>query len=524
MRQHAYIQLRFWCFVFLVPAAQLWAADLIGNVARIDAASRSITLVLLPSRLIVLGENGQPLAPSEKWKTPVPGEYSITVKPGAIFWRVPTAQTDLSETARHLENATAINLEDVSVGDRVLVRGERAKGKMLAAVIIDEGARYPASHSHGTSSLGAGTLSVVGASVSYAEPGMPDHRFTISCRDFIKRRKSDYDWATITNKQVLHVLDAAEQAIRQPCAEVLRKADALAAEEAARRRKAAAEESARDREALAVIRAANFRGGILSALRAAEEPDPFASIRGDFDLGGSDSHQWKTSLWLPDAEKCALLKTTPADPASGSDWTFACTFRATGDGYEGMVKSVQSVLQLPYQPDERAVNINQVFFADPSKPTSRVFVAKINEATVGISVVAVRSTGASLTTPNAAPFSGVPTMLPTEPTVHGEVDKIASGPHTSMPPAQRSPASDAGVSGRTTMTVKNSTAYELSVFFDGTVSTKLALMPGASQELDLAPGTFRVAGRVAAANVLPFYGEETYASSARYSLTFYIGR
>jgi hypothetical protein len=72
------------------------------------------------------------------------------------------------------------------------------------------------------------------------------------------------------------------------------------------------------------------------------------------------------------------------------------------------------------------------------------------------------------------------------------------------------------------MTVENSTAYELSVFYDGPVSKKLTLAPGASQTIDLAPGAFHVAGRVSASDVLPFYGEETYAGSASYSETFYI--
>jgi hypothetical protein len=72
------------------------------------------------------------------------------------------------------------------------------------------------------------------------------------------------------------------------------------------------------------------------------------------------------------------------------------------------------------------------------------------------------------------------------------------------------------------ITVKNSTAYARFLFFDGPVPKKLTLAPGSSRELRLAPGTFRVAGRVAFANVLPFYGDDTYADSARYSLTFYI--
>ena len=72
------------------------------------------------------------------------------------------------------------------------------------------------------------------------------------------------------------------------------------------------------------------------------------------------------------------------------------------------------------------------------------------------------------------------------------------------------------------MTVKNSTGYELTVFYDGPVSKKLTLAPGTSQEVELAPGAFHVAGRVTAGDVLPFYGEESYASSAGYSETFYI--
>jgi tetratricopeptide (TPR) repeat protein len=110
---------------------------------------------------------------------------------------------------------------------------------------------------------------------------------------------------------------------------------------------------------------------------------------------------------------------------------------------------------------------------------------------------------------------------PVESTVRDEIEKIRGGTYAPMPPAQRSTSGGPVASGRTTMTVKNSTSYELSVFFDGPVSTKLTLVPGASQDVDLAAGTFHVAGRVAA-NVLPFYGEEAYGGSSRYSMTFYI--
>jgi hypothetical protein len=383
--------------------------------------------------------------------------------------------------------------------------------------------------------LMGGVLSVRRFTISYSDSDNPARGFGLPCSEFEGNRPVA-GWGMADSLLIAgHPLKSREgklkgaaiyQGIKDACS--AQEAGHFEEDQLAVRREL--EEAKRRQEAEAVMqqaaaakRKADFRDGIRAALRAAEEPDPFASIRGEFDLSASDSREWKTSLQLAGADRCALLKTPPSTPTSLSSWTFGCAFRASDEGYEGMVKSVQSVLNLPYQPDEKAVNINQVFFADPSKPARRVFVAKINEATIGISVVAVGSAGA-LADFNAAQFPSVPTILPTEPTISDEFDKIRSGPHTSMPHAQRSAASDAGASGRTTMTVQNSTAYELSVFFKGPVSKKLTLAPGASQDVDLAPGTFQVAGRVAAANVLPFYGEETYAGSASYSVKFYIGQ
>ena len=488
-----------------------------------------------------------------------------------------------------------------------------------------------------------------------------------------------------------------EQAVEQEKRKI-----ALQAEQAARQRS----EVARQQEI--AQREADFRDGILAATRAGAEADPFASIRGDYDLSALDSHHWETRLSLPGAERCGLIKTPAASPASPLAWTFGCLFRvpppkqtatktatttlqlrdgvwtapapsllhdAPADtpavidslrGYEQMVKSVQSMLKVPYQPDERASNINQVFFADPSKPGWRVFVARINEAMIGVSVVAVQLSAGASTAGGPPQFPNVPTMLPlspgdlahaggsqtaqpasgcdeyrqqenerplkeaevrrlqselsdlrfryqqamqkvqdsdqqattnavnaqgrgamatvaamgslaatvtaqegraeaqnlqdqisvkqsqlisaqnslaslasavppsgcststsssaTEHTVHDIVQSIRAGNYAPMPPAQRATVGTLGASGETTMTIQNSTAYELSVFFDGPVSTTLVLAAGASQDVDLAPGSFHVAGRVAASDILPFYGEETYAGSAHYSVTFYIGR
>jgi hypothetical protein len=475
MRQHAYIPLWFLCWALAMPAAsRVWAAD--PGLAVQDGLSYKVSA-------IELKDNGR-------------GWGLLTVRRAmVILSNSPNGAEDLETPCSDFvgRTKTGRQWEKKDSGKPKFISAHALKYQSISIIVHQESVDY------GAVDTGA-VLRQIREACGTQQAEEP-HRLQLEREEAARR---------LAEEPRRMQLEQAQEAYR---AELEREETARLVEEAARQRKAAAAK-----------RAADFRDGILTALRAAEEPDPFASIRGDFDFSGSDSRLWKTSLRLPDAEKCGLLKTPSATPTSGSAWTFACTFRATRDGYEGMVKSVQSVLHLPYQPDERAVNINQVFFADPSRPASSLFVAKINEATVGISVVAVRSTGASLTTPNAAPFSGVPTMLPAEPTVRDEVEKIRSGPYAAMPPAQRAAVSVPAVSGRTTMTVKNSTAYELSVFFDGPVSTKLTLMPDASQDLDLTPGTFHVAGRVAAANVLPFYGEETYAGSARYSLTFYIGR
>ena len=124
---------------------------------------------------------------------------------------------------------------------------------------------------------------------------------------------------------------------------------------------------------------------------------------------------------------------------------------------------------------------------------------------------------AAATTPAAFP-SGE------EATIHEEVETISAGPHSSMPPARRVGIGVVGVPGRMQMTVKNSTSYALTVFFDGPESKKLILQPGTNGKVDLASGAYKVAGKVPEANALPFYGASTFASSAEYVEEFYIGR
>jgi hypothetical protein len=261
-----------------------------------------------------------------------------------------------------------------------------------------------------------------------------------------------------------------------------------------------------------------LRDGLLAALRAADEPDPFASIRGDFDLSAPDSHQWKTSFQVPGAEKCGLLK---APPATGSVpvWTLACAFRADADGYEGMVKSVQSALSLPYQPDERAVNMNQVFFADPAKPARRVFVAKINDDTIRIAVVAVPPTAAPAGF-NSALFPASPTAPPAELTISQEIEAVRNGKYTPLPPIQSTGAA-ASPNGVGVFEVKNDTPYTLTALFSGPIERRVDVAPRGSLSIYLPAGSYKLVGQVNSPNVLPSYGEHVFDARSA-GIEFYI--
>jgi hypothetical protein len=211
-----------------------------------------------------------------------------------------------------------------------------------------------------------------------------------------------------------------------------------------------------------------------------------------------------------------------------------------GTGFLGGLKAVacfadrNTSQQKQGEAQQLALTLNQKQFQMNSAQLSLATLASsqlpLGCRTDGTAIVAVPGFSSKGVALPIAPISHVAapselgSALSVEPTVHDVMERIRLGDHGPMPVAQRSGSRGAGLPGQTTMTITNSTAYELSVFFDGPVSTKATLAPGASHDLELKPGAFRVAGRVAAADVLPFYGEETYDSSTRYSVTFYIAQ
>jgi hypothetical protein len=383
----------------------------------------------------------------------------------------------------------------------------------------------------------AGILSVEGSQVIY----FGFHTFSVPCADFLGRvtingfleivlaESYSLNMSEGVGRTYSEIAEACAVAREREAAEKEREAaeyaatkplrDAKEAEERAARLAEEAKRQADEAERQAALEA-NFRYILLRAWGAADEPDPFASIRGEFDLKNSDNRHWSTTLTVPGANRCFLIRTPGASPVSPL-WTYTCEFRGSTGEYESYVKSVQRVLGLAYQPDDSVAEVNQVVFSDKSRPNWRLLLTNITAGATVLLRITPRQAGAGLPGLSGAGTGKAAGSAPAPLSIPEEIERIRSGSHSAMPPAQRSAPS--GFGGRTTMTVNNSTRYTLSVYFDGPVAKSLSIAPNASQTVELTAGAFYVAGRVDTVDVLPFYGEEKYDGSMQYIVTFYIG-
>ncbi len=297
------------------------------------------------------------------------------MKPGARFYKIPSGQ-DLARVAGNPGKAVATGFERLAVGDRVLVRGERRERTMTADVVVDEGLSYWIMHQHAAGAWSPGEISVAGPSVYYSEG---KHSFMVGCAEFIEgaqRHGADGPALTIPGAPgggfwdpaagSGEAMGAIEKGIKEACSAAVRKQAAAADEEA----RLEGEFDAR------------FRSGVVNAWRAADETEPFASIRGDLDPASSGA--WKARVQLPGAERCVLVKW--AGTTAASFWTFGCQFRGYADIYERVVKYVQSALGIPFQPDVTAISVNRVIFSDSSKPAWRLVVSSIGDARIVLQI------------------------------------------------------------------------------------------------------------------------------------------
>jgi hypothetical protein len=104
--------------------------------------------------------------------------------------------------------------------------------------------------------------------------------------------------------------------------------------------------------------------------------------------------------------------------------------------------------------------------------------------------------------------------------VESEIAKVLSqGQYSALPTRQ---VSQSGGSGLPTLVITNATQYNLRILASGPTPGDYTILPGATQNILVSPGSYKIAGTVSASDVLPFYGTENYAAGTRYIYSFYI--
>jgi len=104
--------------------------------------------------------------------------------------------------------------------------------------------------------------------------------------------------------------------------------------------------------------------------------------------------------------------------------------------------------------------------------------------------------------------------------IDSEIAKLIGNRPVAALPARQ--VAQSGTSGDTTLLITNSTQYSLRILASGPTPGDYSILPGATQNIMVAPGSYKIAGSVPAADVLPFYGTETYGAGTQYSYRFYI--
>jgi tetratricopeptide (TPR) repeat protein len=105
--------------------------------------------------------------------------------------------------------------------------------------------------------------------------------------------------------------------------------------------------------------------------------------------------------------------------------------------------------------------------------------------------------------------------------IETEIAKIAEGEHGYLPPP---PAlTPQQLEGQVEYEIVNDTPYTLTVLLSGPTTRSLILVTQASETITLEPGDYKVAAKVDALGVTPYYGETTLLGDYRYESRFYIG-
>jgi hypothetical protein len=279
---------------------------------------------------------------------------------------------------------------------------------------------------------------------------------------------------------------------------------------------------------LATVTDDAFSGTLKQIIDAAG--NNFDGIKGDFNLQGAGNNRWKTTLRLPGAVSCEIIRNPEVvgdNFRSLATWSYSCDFGRTGSvsgllaDYEALVGLVgratgRSFIPVPGNPAVHPTSRQVWFGAHPGIVVlaNPDYIGNAWALELSVSQDAVIQRGSATAQPMVEGSSAAPT------TIRAEIDEIErSGQFTPMPVPTRT--SDGSVTGNVTQEVTNGTRYELRVLYSGPLDRDLVIQPGATQSIVLPPGSYRVAAKVSSSAVRPYYGVQPYLVGS-YTSRFYI--
>jgi len=125
-------------------------------------------------------------------------------------------------------------------------------------------------------------------------------------------------------------------------------------------------------------------------------------------------------------------------------------------------------------------------------------------------------------------LNGTASQAPTQPepnplsknSIKTQIDEVIKSERYTALPTPTINRSANVPNGSALVNIKNDTAYKLTVLLSGPLDRQIEIDPRTSTSINMVSGTYKVVGRVAAANVLPSYGE--YSLSGGNDLSFHL--
>jgi hypothetical protein len=273
---------------------------------------------------------------------------------------------------------------------------------------------------------------------------------------------------------------------------------------------------------------------VVPAIQAilAAAPQDFAAIKGDFDVRSRSNRGWHTSVSIPGSVWCDVMNSDPTHRGHFPD-NYECLVATAGvpdqllDRYESLVNEVEKATGWHPAPAPDAPN------AIPGSSTRGVWLREDRGVgpTIGIYIFSFLGAGAvsnlefvvyanqKRDQSAASVSSGSPAgqEQPDAARINSEVDSIQASGQYSPLPAPQAIAPAVSLGSTVSRKFENATGYTVTVDLAGPETKEVVLAPGGTQALNLMPGTYKVAAKAQAPNVLPFFGIQNYAAGYEYT-------